>query len=245
MWTKEFDTNVFFSGGAGMFIQYHDIVKPVYLFAVIKMIITDQSFGLPINIISNMSIMSLIEWYIKRRYINPFKSLDYNHHLTDEQLDSMLYDYLIHDSSIYDISYPLNIQKMLSVYKNQHMTFPVYIYSEREEPYIKDDCKNIFSGIPVTYLFGDLESCIKKCDQNFTYIFSNIELVKKSAEILKGSYAHILLSDEYRYNYVDSCKTFKYDLKEIMGSNPYTRIGTTFAVDFDRLGISISKLFGV
>ena len=28
---KSFDTNSLYVGGNGMFIQYHDVVKPVYL----------------------------------------------------------------------------------------------------------------------------------------------------------------------------------------------------------------------
>ena len=68
-----FDTNIFFSGGAGMFIQYHDIIKPVYLYTIVKMIITKESFGLPIDIIKDFSIISIIEWYINRRFKNPIK----------------------------------------------------------------------------------------------------------------------------------------------------------------------------
>ena len=46
---NNFNTNELFAGGAGMFIQYHDIIKPVYLYAIVKMIATKNSFGLPIN----------------------------------------------------------------------------------------------------------------------------------------------------------------------------------------------------
>lgn len=240
---KNFDTNVFFSGGAGMFIEYHDIVKPVYLYAIIKMIIEGESFGLPIDIIRNMSVFSLIEWYLNRRYINPFKCLDYNHYLPDESLDSMLWGYMLHDTSLYDLAPPLNISSMLDIYHRQHMTFPVYIYSKNEEPYIKDDCKNIFHGIPVNYVFGDLESAIKKCDQNFTYIFSDLELATKSAKILLGTCSHVLVARDYRYNYTDNFKTFKHDLNELATNHPFIRVGTTMATDVARLAVSFKKLY--
>ena len=61
--SKNFDTNVLFSGGAGMFLQYHDIVKPVYLYAIIKMIAVKESFGLPIDIIKDMSLFKMNSGY--------------------------------------------------------------------------------------------------------------------------------------------------------------------------------------
>lgn len=239
---KPFDTNVFFSGGAGMFIQYHDIVKPVYLYAILRMIFTKESFGLPINIISNMSILSLIEWYMKRRYKNPFRCLDYSHKLDPEDLDMLLQKILDNDDSIYRLSPPLNIQQLFSVYKRQHMTFPVYIYSENNESYIKEDCKHVFPGISCRYVHGDLETCIKECNQNFTYIFSDIELAKKSCEILKGTCSHILLSGDYRYNYTDNFRTMKYDIKELALSHPFIRTGITTAVDRNKLAIDFMRL---
>ena len=122
---KPFDTNVFFSGGAGMFLQYHDIIKPVYLYTILKMIITKESFGLPTYILQNMSVLSLIEWYIKRRFKNPLQCLDFNHCIDKEDLDNLLQEILISDNSIYNLCPSLNIKKIMHVYKSQHMTFPI------------------------------------------------------------------------------------------------------------------------
>lgn len=239
---KKFDTNVFFSGGAGMFLQYHDVIKPVQLYAITKMIIMGESFGLPIDIIKQMSIFSIIEWYINRRFINPFMCLDYMHQVDSQTLDNMMLDYLTSDNSLYTLSPLLNISKMLEVYHKQHMSFPIYVYSEYEEPFIKEDCKNSFPGIPIHYVHGDLKSAIGKCDQNFTYIFSDIELVKKASEILVGTCSHVLLTREYRYNYLDNHKTFKYDLNDMVSQYPFVRIGTTMATDIVQLTNSFRKL---
>lgn len=239
---KPFNTDAYFSGGAGIFIEYHDIVKPVYLYAIIKMILTKESFGLPIEIISNMSILSIIEWYVNRRWRNPLKCLDYANIIEINKLDDLLQSMILNDTSLYDISPPLNIERILSVYNKQHMSFPIYIYSEKEEPYIKEDCKKVFSGITIKYVFGDLKESIKKCDQNFTYIFSNIELAKNAAEILLGTCSHILVAGDYRYNYIDNKNTFKYDLKELAVSHPYIRTSITQAVDMNKLAVDFSKL---
>lgn len=236
---KPFDTNIFFAGGAGMFIQYHDIVKPVYLYAVKKMILTRESFGLPIDLIDRMSAPSIIEWYTKRRFINPFQCLDYQHIINPSELDTFLRQYLENDPSIYKIASTLNIQQLFSVYIKQHMSFPVYVYSQNEEPYIKEDCKSVFPGINVTYLFGDLRECIAKCNHNFTYIFSDIELVKEACKILIGTCSHILLARDYRYNYTDNCNTFRYNLQDLGKNHPYIRIGTTLAMDPIKEAVSL------
>ena len=237
-----FDTNIFFSGGAGLFIQYHDIIKPVYLYAIIQMIMTKESFGLPIDIIKNFSFLSIIEWYINRRFKNPLQCLDFNHVIESDKLDTLLQHILLNDSSIYKYSPALNIKRMLNVYRNQHMSFPIYVYSENEEPYIKEDCKSIFQGIAFKYLHGDLKTAIQNCDQNFTYIFSDIELVKEASTILTGTCSHILLSREYRYNYIGYNKTLKYDIKELGTNHPFVRIGLTTSVDVPSMINSFTNL---
>ena len=236
---KPFDTNIFFSGGAGLFLQYHDIIKPAYLYAIIKMIITEETYGLPVNIIKKFSILSIIEWYIKRRYKNPLQCLDFNHKGEDEYLDELLRIILNNDKSIYKYSPALNINRMLNVYRRQHMSFPIYVYSENEEYHIREDCSRLFQGIQFKYLHGDLKQAIQSCDQNFTYIFSDIELVKEATQILIGTCSHILLAAEYRYNYTDNCKTLKYDLTELASKHPFVRIGLTTAID----SISLAKSF--
>lgn len=231
MLEKNLDTNVFFSGGAGMFIQYHDIIKPVHLYAIVKMIIMEESFGLPLEIIKDMSIFSIIEWYTKRRYINPLRSLDYGHIIDEKELNNLMMHVLDSDDSIYRYAPLLNTAKIFGVYRKQHMQFPVYVYSRDFEKNIKPDIDSVFSGIPHSYLYGDLKESIKKCDQNFTYIFSDIELAKNAIEILDGTYSHVLLANDYRYNYVDNCKTFRYDLLDLEKSHPYIRTGTIQEVD--------------
>jgi hypothetical protein len=239
---KPFDTNIFFSGGAGMFIQYHDIVKPVYLYAVIKMLLTKTSFGLPLEIINSMSIFSLIEWYIKRRYRNPLRSLDCAKLIDPKELDDLLANILKSDSSIYSVSPSLNVRKMLSIYRRQHMSFPIYVYNQEEDPHIISDCKEVFPGLPVRCIFGNLRDAIAKCDQNFTYILSDIELVKELAKILLGTCSHILLAKEYRYNYIDNCDTFKYNLIELGRTHPFVRIGLTHVLDIGEVALSFRNM---
>lgn len=240
---QPFDTNVIFAGGAGMFIQYHDVVKPVYLYAILKMIVDKESYGLPIDIISDMTVPSIIEWYIKRRYINPFRQLDYQHVIDPQELDIFLSRYLESDNSIYKLAPGLNIQGMMNVYVRQHMNFPVYIYTKEYESYVKEDCKTIFPGVNVRYLYGDLRECIRECKQNFTYIFSDIELVKEVSEILIGTCSHVLLASEYRYNYSDHCKTLKYDLAELARTHPFLRIGLTNSMNIIKLIADVIRIF--
>lgn len=241
MMTDKLDTNIFFSGGAGMFLQYHDVVKPVWLYAVMRMIVMNEDYGLPVSIIKNFSLKSILEWYMNRRYVNPLQQLDWAHRINPNDLNTLMQN-ILKDESIYRLAPVLNIDRMIEVYHRQQMSFPIFVYSERDEPYIQEDCEKVFRGIHVHYVYGDLPKAIKKCSQNFTYIFSNIELVKSAVEVLKGSCSHILLSSDFRYNYRDNRKTFKYDLTSLMVKHPFVRLGTTQTMDLSLLGNAFDNI---
>lgn len=232
---KKLDTNDFFVGGAGMFIQYHDIIRPVYLYAVIKMIITNQTYGIPTKLIEDFSIASIVEWYKNRRYINPLKQLDFKHKSDDKTLDGILDKILKDDPSIYTLAPTLNIERIFSVYKSQQFSFPVYIYTEEYNELVKNDIETLLVGINHHYIYGDLPEATKNCRQNFTYIFSDVELVKSAAEVLTGTYSHILVASDYRYNYKDNFKNMKYDLMGLMRKHPFLRFGTTTAMSIELL----------
>ena len=224
---KSFDTNIFFSGGGGIFLQYFDVVRPIYLYALISMMMNDYTAGLPFHIIKDMSMLSLLEWYKNRHYVNPLKQLDYNHQGTDEELDAILEDVITTDDSLYRLAPVLSIARLINIYNQQHMNFSFFIYSEKENPFIKQDCDDLFLNIPHYYVYGDINEAVKKCNQNFSYIFSNIELLKKVLPTLSGKFANVLLSKDYRYNYKDFYRTPKYDMQEMVNDVPLVRLGFT------------------
>ena len=244
MVTNETNTSSFFAGGSGMLIQYHDIIKPVYLYAIIKMIMSNDAFGLPIHILKNMSMLSLLEWYINRRNINPLTQLDYNHQVDPIHLDKLLRQYINSDKSLYELSPQLPTMKIFDVYRSQHMTFPIYVYSEENEPHIESDLSHTLYGTKYKYVYGDLKQAIQKTDENFTYIFSDIELVNKATEILKGTCSNVLLPRDYQYNYRIPFKEFKYDLSEMSRSRPFNRIETIVAMDLRYMTNSFSNITG-
>ena len=238
---KPFETNAFFVGGAGMFVEFHDIVKPVYLYAVMDMLISNISYGLPIEMLRDFSIASILEWYKYRRYRNPLQQLDWQHKLPKEKLDEVM-NAILTDTSVYTLAPSLNIGLFLDVYRSQHMTFPWFIYSEEYEDGIKESCDILFGSIPHKYVHGDLRNAIKKCDQNYTYIFSDIEKIEPVSEILHGTFSNILVASDYRYNYKDNFRTMKYNLQEVMSKHPFVRIATTTAMDLDAMGNSFDNL---
>jgi hypothetical protein len=209
------------------------------------MILTKTTYGLPFHILERLSIFSFIEWYMKRRYVNPLCCIDYKHQASPDELDNILSKVLNSDPSIYKLSPALNIQSLMYVYKKQSMVFPIYIYSKKEEPNILPDCKEVFSGIKIKYLYGDLKEAILKCDQNFTYIFSDIELLKDACTILHGTYSHILLAKDFRYNYIDNCKTLKYDLYDLTIKHPFIRTGLILSSDMNKLAMSFGKIMSI
>ena len=224
---KTFDTNSFFSGGAGIFLQYYDVIRPIYLYAVFSMIMNDYTAGLPLHIIKDMSSLSILEWYKNRRYLNPLKQLDYNKQGTDEQLDAILDKVITTDESLYSLAPVLSIGRILNIYHQQHMNFPFYIYSEKENEFIRNDCNELFGEIPHHYVYGDIENATKNCDHNFSYIFSNIELLKNTLKSLEGKFANVLLAQDYRYNFKDFFRTPKYDMQEMVNDVQLVRLGFT------------------
>lgn len=233
--------NGFFSGGGGFFIEYFDIVRPIYLFIIIDMIMTNNTFGLPTDIIESMNNKSIIEWYIKRRYINPLKCLDFYNIINLDELDSLLDDYITH-VPLYQVCPTMNIHKMMEIYKNDHLDIPVFIYTEKEYQHVKNDIHMSFSGINVRYLTGDLVKCLQSCGPNFTYIFSTMNALKIAVDFLKGTCAHVLLSREYRYNQVGLPISLEQELGGIMQANPFVRIGTTTSVDMEALLSSLVSI---
>lgn len=238
---KPFETNAFFAGGGGMFVEFHDIVKPVYLYAVMSMLISDNYYGLPINLLQDFSIASILEWYKYRRYRNPLQQFDWQHKIDPEQMNELM-NIILQDNTIYTLAPSLNIGLFLDVYRGQHMNFPWFIYSEEYEEGIKISCDQLFGSIQHRYLYGDIKAAIKKCDQNYTYIFSDIEKIPEVAEILHGTYSNILVASDYRYNYTDNFNTMKYNLQEIMSKHPFIRIATTSAMDINTMGNSFDNL---
>lgn len=225
-----------------MFVQYHDVVKPTYLMAVIKLLTGKETYGLPIDSIRSLSILSLIEWYLRRRYRNPLRSVDFLRQFSDERVDEILTTILRSDDSLYRLAPVLNIQRLLSSYTKQRMTFPVYVYTEQEEPYVREDCKQLFPGVPVTYLHGDLEKALGHCSQNFTYMLSDITLLEKLAVLLTGTCSHLLLASDYRYNYKPRGQGPKINLGEMMENHPFIRLETSTVCDPMNLAISLKGL---
>ena len=227
-----------------MFLQYHDVIKPVYLYAVLALLMSENPVNLPLDIIAHMSSESLAEWYRKRRYINPLRSIDFNRLYDPEMLDEFLYDYLNSDSSIYQLAPALNIGEMLNVYVKQKMSIPIYVYTEREEQNIPFDLSKTFPGIKMNYVYGDFDEVIEPCMENFTYILSDAMLVERLFKHAEDLCAHVLLCSEYRYNYTDNCHTPKIDIEGMATTSPLIHLGLTHSVELIKLARSIANMFG-
>jgi len=231
-----------FSGGAGFFVQYHDVVKSVYLTAIFKLIINPTLVDLPTHSLRHLSTISLLEWYLQRRYFNPLQSLDFQRKYRENELSDLLLYILQKDSSLYRLSPPLLIQRLLAPYTKQYMTFPLYIYTREEEPYVKTDCELTFPGLPIHYLYGDLKSALLQCQQNFTYMIADIELYKELVYHLDGTCSHLLLASDYRYNYLPKSKSFKYNLNRLMSDHPFVRLETNTVTDPQELVLALQRL---
>jgi len=200
----------------------------------------DDPYGLPFHIIKHLPYHSMIEWYMNRNHQNPLYNIDYLHLADRKTLDHIMQDILSHDKSLYKLSPSLNMVRILSMYQPQHMTFPVYIYSQYEDPFIAEDMKESLPSIPFTFVHGEIDQAVKRLPDNFTYIFSNLESIKSAYSVLEQKFCHILIASDYSYNYSDFNNTFKYPIESFQRDN--IRVGIINAVDRDQLVSSMMHL---
>lgn len=234
-WENSFNTDSLFVGGAGMFVEYHDIIRLVDLFVVVRMMLTEESFGLPVHILKGMGVAPMTEWYLKRPNQNPFTALDYNHILDIHELDQLRSQILDSDPSIYQYAPYTNFYKMLQLMRDQQIGIPVYVWTPTPEVNIQQDLATM--PIHPTYVSGSLESALSKTGNNFTYIFSDISHAKVAADIINDRYAHILIPTEFRYNYQDHMKTLKYTIQKLN-----IRFSQIPMINYKEIGAAFSKL---
>ena len=208
-----FNASKTFFGGSALIVQYHDVLKPVYLTAIIKMLMNKNlQFGLPFDIIKSFSLLSLIEWYKGRSFINPLKLLDPNRKATNEQLQQML-NIILKDNSIYKLSPLLDTIRLIIASEQNKLDVPLYIYSEQFEEGIDKDL--YYMQMNCKYIHETIKTLIERTPPNATYIFSNIDLLKDSLELIdpKKSANFILVSD-YRYNFLNN--QYKYNFSDLL-----------------------------
>lgn len=218
-----FNASKTFFGGSALIIQYHDVLKPVYLTAIIKMMINkDLQFGLPFEIIKSFSLLSLIEWYKGRSFINPLKLLDPNHKATDEQLQQML-NIVLKDHSVYKLSPLLDTIRLIIASEQNKLNVPLYIYSEQFEEGIDKDL--YYMQMNCKYIHEPIKTLIDKSPPNATYIFSNIDLLKESLELINPKKsANFILASDYKYNFLNN--QYKYNFSDILSKlfKPFIKI---------------------
>lgn len=212
---NNYDAGHTFYGGSSLFIEFHDIIKPVYLMAIIKLIMSDKKyrFGLPVEMIENFSLISIIEWYLNRSHINPLKLLDPARKATDEDLNSLLHKILDSDPKLYLTAPLLNAEKLISIIRLQKLGIPILVYSEQFEPNI-EPCLSTWSN--TSYIYGPFEQVITKVPNNSSFIFSNIEYAKRLIDSVKfDTLGSIMIASDYYYNFKNK-GIYKYDFIDEM-----------------------------
>lgn len=234
-----FNTSRLFAGGSGIVIEYHDAIKPVYLFALISIILNKKDYNLPIALIENFSFPSILEWYVNRPYYNPLKYLDYKHIGSDEDLDKLLLTILNDDTSVYKYTPHLNMVKILYGYSIKGMNVPIYFYSEYKEKGIEEDINNNFKELNIKYIYGPPSKICEIEAQNFSYIFSNIQ---HAEEFIKHhdpqKLSVITIANDFRYNYIKGGKGLN-DYRDL-----YTKINYMQMLNPSEFYMDIAKLYG-
>lgn len=234
-----FDTSRLFAGGSGIVIEYHDAVRPVYLFALLNIIMNKKDYNLPIAMIEKFSFPSIVEWYLNRPYYNPLKYLDYNHMASNDDLDELLLNILDDDITVYKYSPHLNMVKILYGYASKNINIPIYFYSQFEEKGIQNDINNNFKELNIKCIYGP-PKIIKDIEaQNFSYIFSNIDHAEEFIQHHDHSKLSVItIANDYRYNYTKGGKGLN-NYRDM-----YTRINYMQMFDPLEFYANVAKLYG-
>ena len=209
-----YDSAHTFYGGSTLFVQYHDVVKPIYLTAVLKLLYSkDNPYGLQTNLIKDFSLFSILEWYVNRSFINPLKLLDPAHKATDEQLNTIMKKILQSDPSLYTSAPYLNAEKLIAVIRLQKLGIPIIVYTEEYEEPVTE---TISHWSNTQYLYGNFEQIISKLPNNSSFIFSDINLAKRLIDASNfDTIASVMIASDYYYNFKDK-DTYKYDFVQEM-----------------------------
>lgn len=213
-----------FLNTASLFVEYIDIIKSPYIGYLQLLAQEPQNFDKYFDVkrLAGLDLTEVSEWYVRRRYQNPFKSLlkeEYRDKITDDDLDGIVdaispkVPELIYDSP--ELNF-VNTIRALHI-GNNSIVKKLFIWYPGENEIIRDDIhKTLDNAIVVT---GNIVEATKDVPENSTYVFSDITNVSALQDIGKLYLSSVVIASEYRYNYnEDEELKVNYDeyLKETM-----------------------------
>ena len=209
-----------FNNSECIFVEYYDVINSPWYSLILNLIqtkSTDDYFNFSFDSNTTNLRTKLFEWYINRKYINPFFSVGLKpiiNELLRKQdgdyetnralfLNRFLYDAMNKHPEVFNeggyLNFTHTLRKIISI---KNLVNTIIIYSENYHDGMKKDIESLYDD-NVIYKTGDLIELLSSNDipTDTTYVFSDVNKVYalKDTNRLNGS--SILISDRFGYNY--------------------------------------------
>lgn len=219
-------TDTLFYNSQALLIEYHDCLKSPW-FVALKLLTTNIPNSLKsffdFSEFMGMDTDALYEWYVTRKHRNFFKNiplLNKNIDLKDEWFDELLEVTMNSDRGIYEINSSLNFYSIINrINLDGKLIKKIIIFSDLNDENIRSDIEKLF-GDSVEYRGGNFKDIIMDIPQDSTFVLSDVSKIEDLSKIEKLEYSSILISDGYRYNYLENdLEKLKCDVDQLLKKN--------------------------
>ncbi len=185
-----------------MLVEYYDILKSPW-FVLLSVLNQNEKLRpiLDLDKIVYLDTDSQFEWYCNRKNRNflldlalaPVDKVDY-----DEILKI-----LMRNKIFYEVDSTLNAKNAIDIALRQKQVKEVVIYSEENDPLIKEDVKRMFEKYKnVKFRCGDFAKVLESIPTDTSYMLSDFNKVITIADSNKLNLASIILPYDFAYNYI-------------------------------------------
>lgn len=216
-----------FVNSKALVIEYHDVLRAQW-FATLQCVAVsdalDQYFDT--TMLRDMETASLFEWYIMRKHRNFLMDLPCKHVFPSEEekektLDKFLFD-IGQIPGLYGRDVTLNFSDTLSnlIQDGRGMVRHYYVYGGLfKDPLLEAQVKQDYTS-NVDFIYGDFITALEGINKDATYVISDINKLADLSECGRLNYASVLISDGYRYNFLEDKEDgLKVDVKMVLDNN--------------------------
>ena len=169
--------------------------------------------------IDDLSLDSLAEWYINRKYQNLFKSLFIDENMmSDEEFEKLIVEQINMSADYINLAVPLPLMAGLMDMKKLRMVEDIIIFSPFNLDFVRSNVEKITKE-KFTFV-STFKEAAEIAKANSTYFLSNADHIQTLKEMGYLKFSSITLPLEYRYN-KKNMHDFKFDFDQEFKENPF------------------------
>ena len=184
-----------------VFVEYYDILKcPWYILLSVLHQNDKIRPVVDLSAVEYLDTNELFEWYCNR------KNRNFLFDLASAPTDKMDYDALLaalmENQVFYQVDTLLNVVEPLKICLRQKMIKKMVVYTEEDNPYVREDIVNIFGQKSnIHYYHGDFAKVLERIPTDTTYFLSDFNKIVTMAECKRLNLASLVLPYDFEYNF--------------------------------------------